>query len=104
GQVALVGDFHGAEDGQVDMAAADHGEAVVAAEIAGAGAGGDGLFAGIDQVGVDLVFGREGADAEQAVLALQPYVHALGDVVGHQGGQADAEVDVHAVGQVAGGA
>jgi hypothetical protein len=30
GDVAVLGDFHGAEDGQVDVAAADHGEAVMA--------------------------------------------------------------------------
>jgi hypothetical protein len=36
------------------------------------GSVGDGLLAGVDEVGVDLVLGREGADAEHAVLALQP--------------------------------
>src|SRR3546814_2678504 len=76
---------------------ADHGEGVVAAEIAGPLARSDGLLAGVDQVGVDLVLGRERADAEQAVLRLQPHVHAVGDVVGHQRRQADAKVDVHAV-------
>src|SRR5690606_12164836 len=47
---------------------------------------------------------RERANAQQAVLRLQPHVHALGDVVGDQGRQADAEVHVGAVGQFAGGA
>ena len=57
----------------------------------------DGLLAGVDQVGVDLVLGRERADAEQAVLALQPDVDVGADEVGHQRRQADAEVDVEAV-------
>src|SRR5690606_16902196 len=104
GQVALVGDLHRAQDRQVDVAAADHGEGVVAAEIAGPCTRGDGLLAGVDQVGVDLVLGRERADAEQAVLRLQPDVHAIWDVVGHQCRQADAEVDVHAVLELTGGA
>jgi len=32
---------------------------------------GYGLLAGVDQVGIDLVFGRERADAQHAVFALQ---------------------------------
>jgi len=86
------------------VAAADHCERIVAAEITGAGARGHGLLAGVDQVGVDFVLGRERADAEQAVLRLQPHVHPLGNVVGDQGRQADAQVHVGAVGQFAGGA
>src|SRR5258706_451613 len=43
-------------------------------------------------------------DVEDAVLALQHQVHAVRDVVRHEGGQADAEVDVGAVGQLRGGA
>ena len=31
-----------------------------------------GLLAGVDEVGIDLVLARERADAEQAVLGLQP--------------------------------
>jgi hypothetical protein len=49
-------------------------KAVVAAEEAAAGQRGDGLLAGVDQVGIDLVLGRERPDAEHAVLALQPDV------------------------------
>src|SRR3546814_114447 len=104
GQVALVGDLHRAEDRQVDVAAPDHGKRVVATAIAGPGARGDGLLAGVDPFRVDLVLGRERADAEQAVFRLQPDVHSVGDVVRHQGRQADAEVDVHAVGELTGGA
>ncbi len=102
GQVAVAGDLHAAEDRQVDLAAADHGKRFGGIEEDRAGNGGDGLLAGVDQVGIDLVFGREGADAEQAVFRLQNDVDALRDEVGHQGRHADAEVDVGAVGQLLG--
>src|SRR5690606_19100218 len=65
---------------------------------------GDGLLAGVDQVGVDLVLGRERADAQQAVLRLQPDIDAVRDVVGHHRGQADAKVHVHAVAEFLRGA
>ena len=39
GEVAAFGDLHGAEDGEIDVAAADHGEGVGAGE--GGGAGGE---------------------------------------------------------------
>ena len=64
------------------------------------GTRGDGLLAGVDEIGVDLVLGRERPDAEQAVLALQPDVHAGRDVVGDERRHADAEVDVEAVAQL----
>ena len=61
---------------------------------------GDGLLAGVDEVRIDLVVGREGPDAEQAVLRLQVHGHARGDVVGDQGRDADAQVHVEAVAQL----
>ena len=100
----LLADLHRAEDRQVDLAAADHREAVVRAEDRRAGDRRDGLLAGVDQVGVDLVLGRERADAEHAVLALQPDLDARRHVVGDQRRQADAEVHVEAVLQFARGA
>ena len=104
GEVAVLGHFHGAQDGQVDVAAADHGEAVGRAEIGRALDLGHGLLAGIDDVGVDLVVEREGADAQHAVLALQGDVDILRHVVRHQRRNADAEIDVVAVLQFLGGA
>jgi hypothetical protein len=41
-------------------------------------AAGDGLLAGVDEVGVDLVLGGERPDAEHAVLALQHDLDAGG--------------------------
>ena len=44
-----------------------------------------------------MVFGGEGTHAEQAVFRLQLHVDAGRDVVGHQRGNTDAEVDVGTV-------
>ena len=97
GQITVFADLHGTQDGQVDLAAADHGKAVVAAEDAGAGDGGHRLLAGVDEVGVHLILGRERADAQHAVLALQPDLLGGGHMVGHQGRNADAQVHIEAV-------
>jgi hypothetical protein len=67
-KIALFADLHRAEDRQVDLAAADHREAFMAAENGRALDGGDGLLAGVDQVGVDFVFRWERADTEHAVF------------------------------------
>ena len=54
GEVARLGDLHRAEDGEVDVAAADHREASRRCEkIAEPGMHRDGLLAGVDEVGVD---------------------------------------------------
>ena len=93
-----------AEDAHVDVPAADHGERVAGGKIAGPLAGGDGLLARVDEVCVDLRVLGERADTEQAVLGLQPDIHAGGDVVGHERGHADAEVHDVAVAEFLGGA
>src|SRR5581483_4301641 len=67
---------------------------------AGLGELSDRLLAGIDQVGVDLVLGREGPDAEHAVLALERDFHALRHIVRNQRRNTDAEIDVEAVPQL----
>ena len=81
-----------------------HREALGTAEEAGPGHRGHRLLAGVDQVGVDLVVGRVGPDAQQAVLALQLHVDVGRDVVRAQRRNPDAEVDVVAVLDPAGGA
>ena len=50
----------------------------------------------------DVLVERVGADTEDAVLRLQDDLDVVGHVVGHEGRQADAEVDVVAVGQLRG--
>src|SRR6185369_8913372 len=60
-----------------------------------------GGLAGVNQVLV-LAAGRGlRAEAENAVLAMQDDFPVLGDVVGDQRGQADAEIDIGAVGNIA---
>ena len=88
------------EDRRVDLAAADHPEAGGRVEERRALAQGDGLLAGVDQVGVLLAVDGVGADAEDAVLGLQHDLDVVGHVVGHQRRQADAQVDVGAVGEL----
>ena len=85
------------QDRELNVLAADHGEARGGIEDAGAGQGGDRLLAGVDEVGVLFAFVRKGAHAEDAVLGLEGDVDAVGDMVGDEGGNADAEVDVPAV-------
>ena len=104
GQVALGAHLHGAEDGQVDAAGADHAEGLVGAEDAGAGEERDGFFAGVDEVGVFAAGGRVRAEAQDAVFGLQLHFDAGVDEGGSEHGHADAEVRVHAVFELLGGA
>ena len=104
GEVALLGDLQRAEHGHVDVTAADEREAGGAVEVAGAGDLGDRLLAGVDQVGVLFTFVGEGADAHHAVLGVEHHLDAGGDVVRGERGEADAEVDEHAVAKLLGDA
>ena len=104
GEVAVLRHLHRTEDRQVDMAAADHREAVGRGEVAGGRQLRDSLLAGVDQVRIFIALEGEGAHAEHAVLALQLHVDAVRDEVRHQRRNADAELDVVAVAQLLGGA
>ena len=101
--VAVRGHLHGTEDRSVDLAAADHAEALRRIEVGGARVHRDDLLARVDEVGIDLILGRVGADAQQAVLRLEHEVDALGQEVRNQCRHADAEVDVAAVFEFLGG-
>jgi hypothetical protein len=103
GDVAGLRHLHRAQDGEVDMAASDHGEALGAREEAGGRQLCDRLLARIDQVGVLLALVGEGAGAQHAVFALKGDAHAWRDVVGDQGRDADPQVHVEAVLQLRGG-
>ena len=56
------------------------------------------------EIRIFLAFVRKRPHAEHAVLRLQHHVHAGGNVVGHERRDADAEVHVEAVAQLARGA
>ena len=96
--------FKRTEHGQVDMTAANHREGLGGGKDRSAGTCGHGLLSGVDHVGIDGVFSREGTHAEQAVFRLQHDFHAVWNVVGDQGRNTDAEVDVEAVLHFAGDA
>src|SRR5580698_556085 len=104
GHIAVLSHLHGAHDGEVDMAAADHAERIRRVEIARGRQLGDGLLAGIDEIGIFVALVGERAEAEHAVLRLQLHAHPGRDVVRHQGRNTDAEIDVEAVLQFLGGA
>ena len=104
GDVALLVDLQRAEEGGVHVAAADHREGRGGVEVAAAGDERDGLVAGVGAVAVLAARLGRGADADGAVLGLDDDVDALGDVVGDQGRQADAEVDDLPVLELAAGA
>ena len=89
--------MHGAQDRQIDFAATNHGEAVVAAKNRRAFDGGHGLLARIDQVGIDFIFCGKRANAQHAVFRLQPHFNVGRHMVGHQGGNANAQIDIEAV-------
>src|SRR5690606_30450 len=88
-------------NGEVDMTSADHAKAVRTGKEAGFWQHGNGLLAGIDEVSVFLALIGKWAHAEHAILALQAHIHAFGDVIGHKRRNADAEIDVKAVLQLA---
>ena len=78
GEIAVLRDLHRAQDGAVDVAAADHGERLGRREIGAARQLGDRLLAGVDEVGILVALVGEGADAQHAVLRLQHDVRAGG--------------------------
>ena len=91
----MLVDFESAEHGDIDVAAADDGERHRAVEESGSRKHAARLAAGIDQVGQGVAVKR--AHAEKTVLGLQGDLYALGQIVGDQRRQTDAEVDHVAV-------
>ncbi len=93
----MLAHFHPAEHSEIDVPAANHREALRAVEKRRGRQLADRLLAGVDQIGIDLVVIGERPDAEHPVLALQRDGHLGRHMIGDQGGDADAEVDVEAV-------
>ena len=69
-KITLLGYLEGAEQCQIQMAAADHQKRIRVMDIAAAGHQRDRLLAGIDQIPIDLVVGGGRADPQDAVLAV----------------------------------
>src|SRR3546814_21200661 len=69
--IAVARDLHRAEDRKIDMTAADHRETVSRREEARRRKCGDRLLAGVDEIGIDLIILRKGAEAEHAAFRLK---------------------------------
>src|ERR1700746_3229634 len=80
GEIALLIDFHCAQNAEINVAAADHGEGIGTGEVGRASDLADGFLAGIDQIGVFFSLERVRTDAKHAIFALQHNVHAGRDV------------------------
>ena len=93
-------DLESTENGEIHVAAANHGEGIGRRKIRRARKFGDSFLARIDEVGIHFGFERIRADAEHAVFGLENNVHAFGDIIGDERGHADAEIDVVAVAQL----
>src|SRR5262249_6172512 len=88
----------------IDVAAANHSEAVGRRDVARAIELRDRLLAGIDDIRVHFIGGRKGAGTQNAVLRLQPNIHARPEVVRDERRNADTEIHVVAVFELASGA
>ena len=105
GEVARGRHLEGAEHAEVEMAAAHHREASRrGGRYAPPGSSVTGCLPALMRSWSSSPVARRGAHAEEAVLAVQDDLAVLRQVVGHQRRQADAEVDVGALGDVAGDA
>ena len=91
--VATGAHLESAEDGDVNMAAADHREAGSAVEVRGARQRGDRQLRSVDQIRIDLTLARAGADPEQAVLGMQHDPRVGGEKARDEVRDADPEVD-----------
>src|SRR4029077_6854134 len=101
GEVPLFIHLERTEYGDVDVSAADHAERFRTRKIRTAGNLRDGFFSRIDQVRVLFTLVRIRSNAEHAVFGLRADFSAGRQIVWDKCGQADAEVHVVAVAQLA---
>ncbi len=101
--VAAVGHFKRAENREIDVSAANLSERIGAREKRGARHRGDGLFAGVDEIGVFFARLGKWSDAEQSVLGLKRDVNSFRNVIGDQCRNPDAEIDIVTIAQFLGG-
>ncbi|MPM75408.1 hypothetical protein SDC9_122401 [bioreactor metagenome] len=103
GDVARLINLQCAQNGGVHMSAPDDSEGRVEIEDAGAGQQGDGLPAGVAEIGILLSQLGCGAEGEGAVFGLQEHVDPLGNEIGGGCGHSEAQVYNGAVLQLQGG-
>ena len=92
GEITILRNLKGTQNRQINMAAADHREALGRVDEGRAGKGGNGLFAGVDEVRIDFRFQRERAHPEHAVFGLKRNLDAFGKEIGNKRGDADTQV------------
>ncbi len=94
--------LHGSQHRHVHMAAPNDTKGGGAVKEDAPGQDGGMGAPGVHQVVVLQPLFRGRTHADEAVFRLEEHVAPLGHVVGHQGGQADAQVDNRTVGQLLG--
>ncbi len=102
GKVAGRGHLERPQDAEIEVPAADHAEGIGMVEIRPAGKKRRRLLSGVDEVFVFFAGCWLRPDTKDAVLAVENDLAAFRQVVGDQSRQADPEVDVRPIGDVAG--
>ena len=93
GQIAGGRHLKRPQHANVQVTAAHHGKAVGVVKVGAAGQDGDRLFTGVDQVKVFLARARGRPHAKQAVFTVQQHFFFHWNVVGHQSGHANSQID-----------
>jgi hypothetical protein len=92
GEIARGGDLVTPEHAEVDVATADHREAVGVMEEGAPGPEGHGLFARVDEPGIHRIGRGARPHTENPVLAHENHLALRGHELRHRGRQADAEI------------
>ena len=100
GQIAVLRDLERAEHAKIQVAAADHGEAVRVMKVRGARQRRHALFARIDQLGIAFAGPGRGAHAEHAIFCVVDQRAARRHELGDQLRNANAQIHIGAVGNV----
>src|SRR5690606_22535948 len=97
GQIAFGVNFQGAQNGIIYMSSANYCEGSSAVETTASRYDSNWLPAGIANIYVNLLGGRNRTNSQKTVFRLQYNIDVLGNVVRHQGRQTYAQVDNVAV-------
>lgn len=100
---AELADLESTKHGEIDLASANHTEALVGAEQGSTTAKSDGLLAGVDQISVLLTGLGVATQTQDTVLGLQNDLNTLGQVGGGDQRNTNTKVDVHAILELLGG-
>src|SRR6476469_6247396 len=100
GQIAVLRDLERAKHAKIQVAAADHGEAVRVMKVSGARQRRHPLFARINQFGITFVRLGRRAHADHAIFCVVDQRAALRHELGDQLGNANAQIHVRAVGNI----